>query len=267
MNRLDRQTLNAIYLGVGSLAFDPLPMLKMVLYQYLKKHASPAQWYEALRQSRMISSSGATAARLIHHPLDDAVGAIPVHVGAGVWGTIAVGLFADPQSLATGLSRTGQVSIQLLGVVVAGALSLGGAYVLLRVLSCFLSLRVTAEQEDMGLNISEHGATTEAFELLSQMESHRLSGDVSTRVPGDPGTELGRISAQYNRVLERLEAKQDYLKAANHQLQESSLQIQPSQARLTAILDSTVEPMIAISARGIVRICSRSRARRLWLAS
>ncbi|MEO8495105.1 MAG: transposase, partial [Planctomycetota bacterium] len=33
-------------LGVGSLAFDPLPMLKMVLYQYLKKHASPAQWYE-----------------------------------------------------------------------------------------------------------------------------------------------------------------------------------------------------------------------------
>jgi transposase len=46
VNQLDRQILNSLYCGVGSLAFDPVPMLKMVLYQYLKKHTSPAQWYQ-----------------------------------------------------------------------------------------------------------------------------------------------------------------------------------------------------------------------------
>jgi len=46
VNQLDEQTLRSLYCGAGSLAYDPVPMLKMVLYQYLKKRSSPAQWHE-----------------------------------------------------------------------------------------------------------------------------------------------------------------------------------------------------------------------------
>jgi len=46
VNLLDRAVLDDLYRGVGSMAFDPVPMLKMVLYQYLKGRLSPATWYE-----------------------------------------------------------------------------------------------------------------------------------------------------------------------------------------------------------------------------
>ena len=41
--------------------------------------------------------------------IDDVVGAIPVHLSAGVWGTLAVGLFGDRTSVTTGLSRPEQI--------------------------------------------------------------------------------------------------------------------------------------------------------------
>lgn len=46
VNRLDRTALDAVYHGRGSRPFDPVPLLKMVLYQYLKGHQSPATWLE-----------------------------------------------------------------------------------------------------------------------------------------------------------------------------------------------------------------------------
>ncbi|MFN7583607.1 MAG: hypothetical protein ACK5UD_21450, partial [Planctomyces sp.] len=39
---LDRHALDEVYAGVGSLAYDPLMLLQMVLYQYLKGRRSPA---------------------------------------------------------------------------------------------------------------------------------------------------------------------------------------------------------------------------------
>ena len=41
--------------------------------------------------------------------IDDAVGAIPVHLGAGIWGTLATGLYGDLETLGTGLSRLEQI--------------------------------------------------------------------------------------------------------------------------------------------------------------
>lgn len=195
---------------------------------------------------------------LIRRQIDDAVGVIPVHAGAGVWGTIAVGLFADPRLLGTGLSRGTQVLVQILGVGVAFAVAFGGSYVLFRLLNCVCRLRVTAEEEDIGLNIAEHGASTEVFELLCQMESHRLTGDVSTRIEAQVGTEVGQISAQYNRVLDRLETEHESVMEANRQLHEGAAKILMSQTRLQAILDSTVDPMIATDPQGIICLASRS---------
>lgn len=46
MNRLDRTPIDELYHGTGSDPFDPIPVLKMILFQYLKGNQSPATWHE-----------------------------------------------------------------------------------------------------------------------------------------------------------------------------------------------------------------------------
>ena len=63
--------------------------------------------------------------------LDDAVGAIPVHLCAGVWGTLAVGIFANPDVLGTGLNRAEQIGIQALGVIVCFSVVFISSFILI----------------------------------------------------------------------------------------------------------------------------------------
>src|SRR5690606_11867386 len=69
---------------------------------------------------------------MLRHQLDDAVGAVPVHLGAGIWGTLAVALFADPARLGTGLTFGQQLFVQLQGIVAIGAWSFSIAWIFLR---------------------------------------------------------------------------------------------------------------------------------------
>jgi Amt family ammonium transporter len=94
--------------------------------------------------------------------IDDAVGAIPVHLAAGIWGTLATGLYGNLDVLGTGLSRLEQVGVQLLGIVVYGAWSFGAAYIIFSIINRFAEFRVSAAHEIAGLNISEHGVDNEA---------------------------------------------------------------------------------------------------------
>ncbi|MGH1461861.1 MAG: ammonium transporter [Neptuniibacter sp.] len=94
--------------------------------------------------------------------IDDAVGAIPVHLGAGIWGTIATGLYGDLDTLGTGLSRLEQVGVQTLGVVVYGVWTFGTAFILFHAGNYVIRFRVTEEQEIAGLNISELGQYQES---------------------------------------------------------------------------------------------------------
>jgi len=89
--------------------------------------------------------------------IDDAVGAIPVHLGAGIWGTLAVGLYGDLEILGTGLTRIEQIGVQLLGIGVAAIWAFGLTYIILKLVNSFHRLRVSADHEDIGLNLSEHG--------------------------------------------------------------------------------------------------------------
>ena len=93
--------------------------------------------------------------------IDDAVGAIPVHLGAGIWGTLAVGLYGDPEILGTGLSRMEQIGVQLLGITVCGLWAFGMTFSVLTVVNRIYPLRVTAEHELQGLNVAEHGELEE----------------------------------------------------------------------------------------------------------
>jgi len=127
--------------------------------------------------------------------IDDAVGAIPVHLGAGIWGTLAVGLYGDLETLGTGLTRAEQIGAQGLGIVSCAVWTFGVAYILLRLFNAVVPLRVSAEHEDMGLNLSEHGEC-EDYEIPDQVlarnrdaasrESHRQDNgeDHAGRISG-----------------------------------------------------------------------------------
>ena len=68
---------------------------------------------------------------LVRARIDDVVSAIPVHLGAGIWGTLAVALMGNLELIGTGLNRAAQLRVQLLGTGVAGAWAFGIAYVVL----------------------------------------------------------------------------------------------------------------------------------------
>ena len=82
--------------------------------------------------------------------LDDPVGAIPVHLFAGIWGTLAVGIFGAKASF-------DQFMVQLASLGIVGAFCVIGALIIALSVKSITGLRVSAEEEEKGLDISEHG--------------------------------------------------------------------------------------------------------------
>lgn len=142
---------------------------------------------------------------MIQRQIDDAIAAVPVHLGAGVWGTLAVGLFGNPDLLGTGLDWFGQIKVQLLGIVVIGLWAFVVSYLVLAIINRLSPLRVSQAEEEIGLNVSEHGAKTELLDLLNAMEAHATTQDLKQRAPVEPFSEVGQIASLYNRVVDSLE--------------------------------------------------------------
>ncbi len=140
--------------------------------------------------------------------IDDVVGAVPVHLAAGVWGTIAVGLFSDLEILGTGLTRLEQIKAQFIGIVSIGIFSFFGSYILLKILNYFYPLRVSPLHEELGLNIAEHNATSVEHDLITILEKQSESGDLTIRGPQDPFTAGGVIGLYYNRLMSKLETSE-----------------------------------------------------------
>src|SRR5881296_2081504 len=98
--------------------------------------------------------------------IDDPIGAVAVHGFAGVWGTLATGIFAVPAlaaNLATGsggLLYTGsfhQLGVQALGIVAVGAFTFAASFGALFVMHKLWGIRVEDHVETAGLDVSEHG--------------------------------------------------------------------------------------------------------------
>ena len=151
--------------------------------------------------------------------IDDAVDAISVHLGGGIWGTLAVALFGNLEMLNTGLSRSAQLSVQLLGIVICGLWSFGVTWIFFQVLNRLMPLRVSVEDEERGLNISEHYAKNTVHEMLQVMNRQADQQDFSLRVPVEPFTEIGHVASHYNRVIDSLEGSTQRLKQFNTELE------------------------------------------------
>jgi Amt family ammonium transporter len=113
---------------------------------------------------------------LEHYRIDDAVGAIPVHLGAGIWGTLAVGLYGDLEILGTGLTRLEQIGVQVLGILTCGLWTFGIAFTVLKLLNRFYPLRVPEEHERLGLNLAEHGEQEDYEVPAGESASIKSSG-------------------------------------------------------------------------------------------
>ena len=98
--------------------------------------------------------------------IDDPIGAVAVHGLAGVWGTLATGLFALPALAATvgvgrgGLLYTGspyQLGVQALGLAAVGAFTFSASFGSLWALNRLWGIRVEPHVETAGLDVAEHG--------------------------------------------------------------------------------------------------------------
>ncbi|MEA2017173.1 MAG: ammonium transporter [Campylobacterota bacterium] len=83
--------------------------------------------------------------------LDDPVGALSVHLVNGIWGTLAVGIFAsDP---ANGITFMGQLK----GVIVVAIFAFVSSYIVLFVINKMMPLKSTSDEEMEGLDVNECG--------------------------------------------------------------------------------------------------------------
>lgn len=115
--------------------------------------------------------------------VDDPVGAVGVHMANGIWGTLAVGLLANPDAPAglNGLFYTG--SLRQLGVQTLGVLSVG-IYATLVMIIVFLAikkfhgLRATAEEEIKGLDATEHDLASSYADFAPIEPIVAVAGDI-----------------------------------------------------------------------------------------
>nr|WP_241735263.1 ammonium transporter [Cyanobacterium stanieri] len=112
--------------------------------------------------------------------IDDPVGATSVHLACGIWGTLAVGIFG-----------TGEESIvtQLIGILTIGGFTVVASTIFWYALKATVGIRVHAEDEIKGLDISEHGM--EAYsgfvkeaDILSGGFTSSMTGEVSSTTEG-----------------------------------------------------------------------------------
>ncbi len=157
----------------------------------------------------IVGAVGAIVALRIEHLLeqkkiDDAVGAIPVHLGAAAWGTLAVGIFGRADSLGTDLGRISQIGSQLVGIVAAGLWGFGFCYMAFRFIDSHWPLRVPPEHEDDGLNVAEHREPSALLDLMQHIEYQARTGAISEPIAAESFTEVGQIADQFNTLTSEL---------------------------------------------------------------
>jgi Amt family ammonium transporter len=100
--------------------------------------------------------------RMVRTKLDDTLDVFACHGVGGIWGSIATGLFASKHINPTGNDGLfyGNPSLlisQLIAVAVVAAFAFIGSYALLKLIKIFSPLRVTEEEEETGLDVSQYG--------------------------------------------------------------------------------------------------------------
>ena len=103
--------------------------------------------------------------------IDDSLDVFPVHGVGGILGTFLVGIFASPdlgifsgQGFATGItSISQQLIVQVTGIVAVGIFSAVLTFILFKLVDRIIGWRVTADEENQGLDIADHNESGYEF--------------------------------------------------------------------------------------------------------
>ena len=109
--------------------------------------------------------------------IDDPVGAVGVHMANGIWGTLAVGLLANPDAPAglNGLFYTGSFELlgtQALGVIAVAVYATIMMTIAFALIKKFHGLRATAEEEIAGLDMCEHGLPSAYPDFVNAVDKY-----------------------------------------------------------------------------------------------
>jgi Amt family ammonium transporter len=138
--------------------------------------------------------------------IDDPVGALSAHGLAGIWGTLACGLFtSDRLAEAVGIGREGlfyggglgQLGAQAAAVGLTFATVFALSFATLSIIKAVVGLRVSAEDEDAGLDISEHGmyGYPEQFIPAPELESYGAVPAAGREAPAAAYTSTREVPA------------------------------------------------------------------------
>ena len=148
---------------------------------------------------------------LEHLRIDDPIGAVPVHLIGGIWGTLSLGLFAtgayglptptgmDSSTLVKGLfygGGAGQLIAQAIGSGAVVLATLGVSFALMYAVKATGTLRVSREGELMGLDLHEHGMNAYPEYVIHGFDPtpHSSPAALAAKAVGVP--ELGSANAQ-----------------------------------------------------------------------
>jgi Amt family ammonium transporter len=137
--------------------------------------------------------------------IDDAIGAVGVHAFAGVAGTLLLPLLAPVELLPAG-GRLAQLHVQLVGAGINFYWSFGLGYLFFRLLDRLMHIRVSAEDEEAGLNLAEH-ATRLGVGHVEEALGELLDGnaDLRKRLPLVTGDEAEKLTGLFNRLMDNIE--------------------------------------------------------------
>lgn len=118
--------------------------------------------------------------------IDDPVGAVAVHMGNGIWGTIAAGLFSTGQNgVGKGLFYGGgftQLGLQLLGFVSVASWTVVTMIIVFAAIKKFHGLRVTEEEEIKGLDATEHNLPSAYADFMPAV-AYATSASIKAAAP------------------------------------------------------------------------------------
>ncbi len=151
---------------------------------------------------------------------DDPVDVVATHGIAGIFGALIFAFVAPVDQLVNG-SRFSQLGIQLAGVGVILLLVTSTMYALLKGLSYFMPLRVSADDERIGLNYSEHGESIGTDRLKRALNERIDATDSSNmHLALDDSDEHADLAETVNRLIDRHESARATLEASEKKFQQ-----------------------------------------------
>jgi Amt family ammonium transporter len=142
---------------------------------------TPAAGFVTVRESIAIGLVASVVSNLAVHlrtrsTLDDTLDVFPCHGVGGMVGMIATGIFAKDVGLTSG--KTSTFFYHLLALVIVAAFSFFGSLILYKLTDLIIPLRVTEDQEEEGLDRSQHGETALGADLLGGHANGKASAEV-----------------------------------------------------------------------------------------